>query len=596
MSSFDVPVLIIGGGGCGLSASIFLSDLDVDHVLVERHPTTSHLPKAHYLNQRTLEVYRQHGVADMLYEVGAPLENFGKIKWITSVGGDRPLDRQLIHEMDSFGGGELSERYMTDSPSRATNYPQLRLEPLLRKVAEDRAPGQIRFNHAVTDWEEIESGGVAVTVEDNESGKKKIIRARYVIAADGGKTVGPKVGVEFNGPTNMVDMVSVHFSADLSEYIDDATLIHWFLNPEAESSWDAGALVKMGPTWDRHSEEWTVHFMFRPDDPESFDESAIVPRLRDLLKLPDLDIKIHKVSHWILDRVVAEQWRFGDIFLAGDAAHRQPPTSGLGLNTGIQDAHALAWRLAAVHHDAAGDTLLDSYETERIPVAKDGADWALLAFSNHTVIDSAIGLVPGASVEDNIVAFQTLFGDSRIGGAIRSRTADAIRTQRFEFQAHDIELGYAYETGSFVSDGSAAPKSLDGTVYTPTTTPGRRVAHAWLEYNGAKVSTLDLVTQDVWGFVLITDHAGQDWANAAQEVGKDAGVLITTYVVGSEGGPQDIEGQWSRINELEPGGAVLLRPDQVVAWRGKDAGRDHEKVLASAVNNVLGVKSKAMSS
>ena len=131
MPVIDVPVLIIGGGGCGLSASIFLSDLGVQHLLVERHATTSKLPKAHYLNQRTMEIFRQHGVADSIYQVGCPLEKFGKVRWLTSLGGDGPLDRRTIFEMDAFGGGSLRERYNADSPCESGNYPQLRLEPLL---------------------------------------------------------------------------------------------------------------------------------------------------------------------------------------------------------------------------------------------------------------------------------------------------------------------------------------------------------------------------------------------------------------------------------------------------------------------------------
>src|SRR5260221_14681906 len=119
----DVPVLIVGGGGCGLSASTFLSTLGVESLLVERHDSTSHLPKAHYLNQRTMEVFRQHGVADAIYEVGAPIEKFGKVRWRTSLGGDGPLDQKSIFEMAAFGGGALRPRYEADSPCLASNYP-----------------------------------------------------------------------------------------------------------------------------------------------------------------------------------------------------------------------------------------------------------------------------------------------------------------------------------------------------------------------------------------------------------------------------------------------------------------------------------------
>src|SRR5881397_27367 len=133
MSVIKVPVLIIGGGGCGLSASLFLSSLNVDHLLVERHASTSHLPKAHYLNQRTMEIFRQFGIAESVYAVGAPLGNFGKVRWRTSLSGDGDLDGRTFYTMDAFGGGSKHEVYVKDSPCLSCNYPQLRLEPLLRE-------------------------------------------------------------------------------------------------------------------------------------------------------------------------------------------------------------------------------------------------------------------------------------------------------------------------------------------------------------------------------------------------------------------------------------------------------------------------------
>ena len=128
---FDIPVLIVGGGGCGLTSSLILSDLGVEHLLIERHAGTSILPKAHYLNQRTMEVFRQHGVADSIYAVGTPMGQMSKVRWRTSLGGDGPLDGKTFYEIDAFGGGKVAPLYARDSPCPSSNYPQIRLEPLL---------------------------------------------------------------------------------------------------------------------------------------------------------------------------------------------------------------------------------------------------------------------------------------------------------------------------------------------------------------------------------------------------------------------------------------------------------------------------------
>lgn len=584
MAELETPVLIVGGGGCGLSASIFLSNLGVEHLLVERREGTSHLPKAHYLNQRTMEVFRQHGVADSIFEVGAPIEKFGKVRWLTSLGGDGPLDRKLIHAMDAFGGGSLQERYEGDSPVTASNYPQLRLEPLLKREAEARAPDAIRFNHEVESWEETPDG-ITVVVRDRSSDEQHTITARYLIAADGGRTFGPALGTVMAGPTNMVDMVSTHFSADLSEYWDDESLITWFVNPEGQDSWGAGAMVQMGPTWGRKSEEWVLHFAFRPDDPERFDEEKIVPRLRTLLRLPDLDLEVHKISHWILDRIVAQQWRYGRIFLAGDAAHRQPPTTGLGLNTGIQDAHNLAWKLAEVLAGRASEALLDTYESERLPVSTHGADWALLAFMNHTVIDAGIGLTAGAPVEVNTQAFHALFSDTLVGAALRARAETCINTQTWEFQAHDVEIGFSYADGAVVTDGSdSPPRDPSGRNYVPTTRPGHRLPHSWVERGGSTISTHDLAGDGGWA--LITGAAGDAWIKAADQVGQQLGVDITAVSIG-DGDCRDVDGTWNAVRGITDAGAVLVRPDNFVAFRATDGVADHQATLTEAVSTIL---------
>ncbi|WP_099024914.1 FAD-dependent monooxygenase [Mycolicibacterium palauense] len=581
----DVPVLIVGGGACGLTSSILLSDLGVRHVLIERHPGTSILPKAHYLSQRTMEIYRQHGVADAIFDVAASPEQFGNILWLTSLGGDGPLDRKELHRMDAFGGGALRESYQADSPVLGANYPQIRLEPLLRAEAEKRAPGAVRFHHDLLDWTQDESG-VTATVLDRDSDETFTVKARYVIAADGGKTVGPRLGVAMEGFTDIVDMVSTHFSADLSDYWEDGTLITWFMNPEGENSWAAGALIQQGPTWGRHSEEWIAHFAFRPDDPERFNEAAIAPRLRELLRLPDLEMEVHKVSHWILDCVIADRWRHQNVFLAGDAAHRQPPASGQGMNSGILDAHNLTWKLAQVLSGAADESLLDSYEAERKPVATEVAFWALMAFNSKFIGDAGVGLIPGAPLEANIAAFYALFSEGLIGEALRARAHEAIGMQKVEFQTHDVEFGPGYQQGALVPDGTEAPPRCDvGLVYTPTTRPGHRLPHAWLEHNGARVSTHDIVAGH-GAFAVITGSDGAAWVDAARAVAAKLGVAINVAQVGVD--HLDAEGSWAELAQIDSDGALLVRPDNHVAWRARTIDDNPELSLADALAAVIG--------
>lgn len=582
----ETDVLIVGGGGCGLTLSSLLSDLGVDHLLVERHETTSHIPKAHYLNQRAMEIFRQHGIADSIYAVGTPIDNMTKIRWRTTLGGDAPLDARTFHEMDAFGGGQLRESYAKDSPCFSSNYPQLRLEPLLRQHAEERAPGCIRFRHELTAFTQ-DADGVDATILNRDTGEKLQVRARYLVGADGGKTVGPILGVKLEGPTNIGRQVSSHVTADLSEWWDDDCLITWFINPEGYGTFGGGAMVPMGPTWGKQSEEWVIHFSFGPDDPDTFDEEAVKPRLRELLKLPDLDLTVHKVSMWWLDAILADRYREGRVFLAGDAAHRHPPTTGLGLNTGVEDAHALAWKLAAVLSGRADDALLDTYEAERRPVGRRHVDWALFTAMNHSVLQAGMGFMPGQPMEERRAMFEAFFEDSPIGQTRRARTAEVLNTQRMEFQAHDLELGYVYEDGAVIPDGTAAPeRDPMGSVYRPTTRPGHRLPHAWLEREGNRLSTHDLVG-DTGGFALITGPGGDAWVDAAREASKTTDVPITIAAVGSSADYSDADGHWAQVREISDAGAILVRPDNHVGWRAQNASANAAADLLNALNGLL---------
>ena len=588
MKTIETPVLICGGGGAGLSLSIFLSARGIDNVLVERHATTSHLPKAHYYNQRTMEIFREHGIADTIYARGTPMEHMGCVVWMTSLWGDGPLDRKLLYKMDAFGGGKLDAAYTADSPTRSGNLPQLRMEPLLREFAEKSPRAKVLFSHELMRFTQ-DDNGVTSVVKNLDTGEEFEVRSQYLCGADRGRTINPALGIELQGPTNLVDMVSTHMTADFSPYIDDdSPLIRWFANPEGGSGWGSGVMVAMGPdAYDRHSKEWVFHFAFQPNDPD-FNENDIVPRIRKLLRIPELAIEVHKVSHWIVEAVLATKYRVGRCLILGDAAHRHPPTTGLGLNSGIQDAHNLAWKLAAVIKGEAGASLLDTYEQERRPVAARNTRWALMTFMNHVVTDAGFGLIPGAPPELNALQITTLLSDTDEGEWFRARMDEVVGTQRMEFQAHDMELGFRYEGDAVIGDGSAPPpRGRMGDVYTPTSRPGHRLPHAWVEKDGQRVSTHDLCGRG--RFVLLTGSNDRAWREAARHAVERHRVPVDVISIGASGTDvKDVDGTWAQRREIGDDGAILVRPDVHVGYRAASAPVDPAAALDRALQQILG--------
>ncbi|MBZ4320827.1 FAD-dependent monooxygenase [Streptomyces huiliensis] len=592
MSTLKVPVLIVGGGGSGLAASVFLSGHGVDHLLVERRADTSRLPKAHYVNQRTMGIFRQHGLADDVAERAASPEQFGTVRWQTTLTGPGPLDGRVIHEMDGFGGGALRERYEAAGPALPAKLPQLRLEPVLRRHAEERNPGHVRFGHELVSLTENGDGeDVTAEIRCVETGGVTTVTARYVIAADAGRTVGPALGVRMEGLPALFDATTAYFSADLSAWWTGGSVITWFLNPYRPDL--SSALIEMGPTWGKHCEEWGLHLPLAGID--RTDEKAVTGRIREVLGLPDLELTLHDVTSWSVEAVLAERYRHGRAFLVGDAAHRQPPAVGLGLNSGIQDAHNLAWKLAGVLSGRAGEDLLDTYEAERRPVGQANLGWAMSAAAHHqVVIDAAVGLGPHVPPERRTPAFFSYFSPTPVGAAQRARAAEIFATHRGECQALDVETGFAYEQGAVVPDGSRPPARAPlGDEYRPTTRPGHLLPHAWAERDGRRVSTHDLVGPDA-GFVLITGADGEAWTEAAATAAEKLSVPVTVVRIGADGeGAEytDADGTWARLRGTDgagAGGALLVRPDQHVAWRAAGAAADPAEALTGALALVLG--------
>ncbi len=581
-----VPVLIVGGGGAGLTASMLLSDLGVDSLLVTSLASTSILPKAHVLNQRTMEIFGDCGVSDDIYAIGTPRANMTHTGVYAGFAG-HPSAGRRIARLESWGGGGADLDWELASPRTTTNLPQIRLEPILRARAEALAPGRVRFGHELISFDQ-DATGVTAVVSDRATDDEYRVRADYLLACDAGRTVGPALGVEQIGIRGVGSMVSVHVTADLSAWAGDPeVLIRWTWIPHKAT---LATLVPMGPTrWGPDSEEWVIHLSYADEDPRALDDAAVEADLREALGIGDHPVDIHLTTRWELMGVVADRFRIGRTFLLGDAAHRHPPTGGLGLTSATQDADNLCWKLAYVLGGLAGDGLLDTYEPERRSSVRWNVDNSVDSAVNHLVVGQALGLVDqDVTPEEGWDRVGRLWGDDPDDEAYRAGVRRAIRGQSMEFRKLNVEYGYTYDSAAVVPDGTPAPHQVEPVrVYTPSTRPGAPIPHASLERpDGSPASTLDLVRPG--RFVLLTGEAGGAWVEAATALSGGYGIPIDAVRIGHlDGDLFDPRCRWLQVRGIADDGAILVRPDRFVAWRSPGPSADPRGALASAVATVL---------
>lgn len=598
MSTINTPVLIVGGGAAGLSASINLSKLGVDHLLVSSLPYTSKLPKAHVLNQRTMEIFTEMGFSDRVYEQSTPADNMKATGWYAGVAGDHPRTGARLGHLEVWGGGYTDPDYIAASPCRTCNLPQLRLEPIMldhaRTIHPDGADG-VRFNHEVMEISQ-DADGVTAVVLNKDTDETYTVTSQYAIAADRGRTVGPQLGVGYTGDTDLMMMVSVHFAADLSQYLqDDDVLIRWLVNPEHGGSWSSGVLVAMGPKeWGPESEEWIIHLDYATHDPDALQEDKVIQRLANVLGLTTDDLEVFKVSPWIMEGVVAEKFRVGNVFIAGDAAHRHPPTGGLGLNSAVHDTYNLSWKLAMVLNGKAGDELLDTYEQERQPVDQANVDTAVASAMNHFSIDQALNLSPEKSAEENWAELEPIFDDHHPEAAEKRHALNkAVASQTMEFRHHNIEFGYTYDSEAIVSDGTDYTPLSKIRIYEPSTRPGHPLPHAYVERSNERIALSSLV--GTGKFLVLAPDDGKAWVDAANELAEQYDLPIVAATIGEvETDYVDVRYSWMKYREISSDGVLVVRPDRYIAYRSKTAVDNPKATLENVFRTVLARKQLAV--
>jgi 2,4-dichlorophenol 6-monooxygenase len=583
----EVPVLIVGGGGAGLTASMLLSQLGVETLLVSALPTTSTLPKAHVLNQRTMEIFTDVGVADEIYARSTPAENMAAMAWYSGFAGPAEDFGRMIGKVETWGAGYTNLNWVAASSLRTANLPQIRLEPILKARAEAMAPGKVRFHHEVFDLEQ-DADGVTAHVRDRDDGSEYTVRAKYLLGCDGGRTIPRLAGVEYEGLGVIAQTATAHVTADLSSLAHDPdVLIRWIWCPAIG---EMAVLVPMGPDhWGPDSEEWVFHVTYQGEGPKELTDEQIEANMRLALGIGDLPMTIHKITRWTVEGVLAEQFRVGRVFLVGDAAHRHPPTGGLGLTSGTHDAHNLCWKPAAVLNGHAGDGLLDSYEAERRPVDARNIQRSLENAMAHLETGRAFGLNRDATAEANWAQMRRIWSGKPEDAEHREGALRAIRQLTMEGNELNVEFGYRYASDAVVPDGVPEHKAVDDIrVYEPSARPGSPLPHAWIDdESGHRRPIKDLVAPG--RFLLIAGETGDDWCAAAERIALTNKLPLDAVRIGHlDGDLYDPRLAWAQYRGISAKGAVLIRPDRVVGWRCADGVADAESELADALSHILG--------
>lgn len=548
-----VPVLIVGGGPTGLMLSVLLARYGIESLLIDRDPGPTDHPQAHVVNIRSMELFRLLGLDEQIHAESLPIDAGGHVRVVESMSGFQFADLDI-----SPSPKEIAD-LLAATPARPASCAQDRVEPILADFAQ-KSGGRIAFSTELVSIESREDAALA-TIRSN--GSERVIRADWLVGCDGaGSQTRREIGIEMEGPNALGRVVGIYFVADLAKLNRERpSVLFWTIDSEVP-----GTFICMDG-----AERFVFHapWMDETLPLESFDEA----RCKEILERAigfDAKPEIKSVAPWVVTAQIAERYREGRVLLAGDAAHRFPPTGGYGMNTGLQDAHNLAWKLAAVIDGRAPESLIDSYDEERKPIAKSNSDWSLRNGLNFAPL---IG--PGALHQAARLAS---------GEITRAALAAEIQTlvdgEKAHFAAQGRDLGFHYETGALVQDGTELPERANEDLdLAPNARPGSRAPHFGIVQGDALKSSLDLFHGAIT--LLATQDQAEVWRAAASAQAHD----VETVIVGQD--VADPSGVFAKLYGIS-GGAVLVRPDGHVGWRSARLPAEPETALAAGLAAILG--------
>jgi putative polyketide hydroxylase len=558
----NVEVLIIGGGPVGLVSAIQLGRAGIKTLLLERRATLSVHAKAAGIHARTMEIYRQLGLASIVRKNSADWNGVFTVGWMTrlkgielgkiSVGGEQ-ADLDLFHswspETMAFCSQDIYEPLFADALKQ---YPsvELRLGAEASTITQDK-------------------DGVSVAYRSVEPGIGTV-RAQYVIGADGIRSpTRQRLGIGEDALPSFGNSINVVFEADMESYRAGREYgLFWIVNGDIQGAFG----------WRKRGNLWFFNFeAAQGEDPAIYTADRCADLVRAAAGVPDLPIKVISILHWQHDQSVTKQWRAGRVFLAGDASHRFPPHGGFGMNSGIQDSQNLVWKLIARLRWKAGVRLLDSYEAERKPVAQRNGDQCVL--NTKRMAETGWLLKDGRA----LAAIETPEGEP-----LRQKISSAIPKQREQFFSQGQQFGQLYDSSAVVDDGTPLEESTVST-YRPTGHPGARAPHFWLiDAQGKDYSTIDLYDGS---FILLAASAGEGWLAAAAEIADRMAVPLHAFQIGSAGHAQRPSGTpWESLVGVSTTGALLIRPDGHVGARWPTLPEDSMGVLGATLAQILDVE------
>lgn len=577
MRTMELDVFVVGAGPTGLSCAALLARQGLRVTAISRYAGLANSPRAHIINQRTMEIFRDLGIEGRVSASAMPASMMGQVVWAESFAG-----REIARRRGWGAGADRCGDYAAASPCVPTNIPQHVLEPILCDRARELG-AEVIFDLELVAMSQ-DADRVLSTCVDRVTGEEVEVISRYAVGADGDNSVVCReIGFEVEGMSGLGHMLNYWIEADLGAYtVNRPGALYQILRPGGRTHVANAMFVNVRP-WD----EWVMSLPYDPaaGDPDRSEEAAT--RLaRAFVGDDELKLRLIGSSTWTINQMHAEVMHRGRVVIAGNAAHRHPPAGGLGANTCVQDAFNLSWKLALVHRGLADVSLLASYSQERAPVARQIVESANTTMTALMAIPGALGLRPGQSLDEDRVCLDVRLGHTAEGREQRTALAEALRLQDYNFNALGTELGQHYESDAIVSDGDTVPTDRDPRLYyTPTTVPGVTLPHVWLDRDGEEISSLDLVGHD--RFTLLTGHGGSAWIEAAREVAAELGVEVESVAIGAGLDVEDPYLAWPGVRQIADDGCLLVRPDRHIAFRAKRAAADAQATLRSALGQAV---------